>query len=89
MPIFNHCRFPDAAFLQPAGSNSGAIVIQAVWHNISLRKINQYRDITRLDYSTAIAAMVGVLAFGLLEGLVIAALIGLVSFLTSQEDSNS
>ena len=31
----------------------------------------------------------GVLAFGLLEGLVLAALIGLISFLTTQGDSNS
>jgi high affinity sulfate transporter 1 len=75
-----------AAFLTPLFYNLpeatlGAIVIYAVWNNISLREINQYRDITRLDYITAIAAMVGVLAFGLLEGLVIATLIGLVSLL--------
>jgi high affinity sulfate transporter 1 len=75
-----------AAFLTPLFYNLpeatlGAIVIHAVWHNISLRKINQYRDITRLDYATAIVAMIGVLAFGLLEGLVIAALLGLITLL--------
>ena len=59
----------------------GAIVIHAVWHNISFKKISQYRSITQLDYVTAIVAMVGVLAFGLLEGLVIAALLGLVTLL--------
>jgi MFS superfamily sulfate permease-like transporter len=75
-----------AAFLTPLFYNLpeavlGAIVIHAVWHNINLRKINQYRDITRLDYVTAIVAMIGVLAFGLLEGLVIAALLGLITLL--------
>ena len=59
----------------------GAIVIHAVWHNISLKKITQYRSITRLDYVTAIVAMIGVLALGLLEGLVIAALLGLITLL--------
>jgi SulP family sulfate permease len=54
----------------------GAIVIHAVWHNISFKKIAQYRSITRLDYVTAIVAMIGVLALGLLEGLVIAAFAG-------------
>ncbi len=51
----------------------GAIVIHAVWHNINFKKITQYRAYTRLDYVTAIAALIGVLALGLLEGLVIAA----------------
>jgi high affinity sulfate transporter 1 len=59
----------------------GAIVIHAVWHNISFKKITQYRSITRLDYVTAIVAMIGVLALGLLEGLVIAALLGLITLL--------
>jgi high affinity sulfate transporter 1 len=59
----------------------GAIVIHAVWKNINLTKITQYRSITRLDYTTAIVAMIGVLALGLLEGLVIAALLGLVTLL--------
>ena len=67
----------------------GAIVIHAVWHNITLRKIRQYRDITRLDYITAIAAMAGVLALGLLRGLVLAALIGLLSLLWGTKRRNT
>jgi SulP family sulfate permease len=59
----------------------GAIVIHAVWHNISLRRINRYRDITTIDYVTAFVAMFSVLAFGLLEGLLIAAGLGLLSLL--------
>ena len=59
----------------------GAIVIHAVWHNINFKKITQYKSITRLDYVTAIVAMIGVLALGLLEGLVIAAMLGLITLL--------
>ncbi len=59
----------------------GAIVIHAVWHNISFSKIRHYRAITQLDYASAIVAMIGVLFFGLLQGLVIAALLGLIVLL--------
>ena len=59
----------------------GAIVIHAVWKNISLTKITKYRSITKLDYATAIVAMIGVLALGLLEGLVMAAMLGIISLL--------
>jgi high affinity sulfate transporter 1 len=67
----------------------GAIVIHAVWHNITLRKINRYRSITRLDYATALVAMVGVLALGLLQGLVLAALVGLVVLLFGTKQRNT
>jgi MFS superfamily sulfate permease-like transporter len=59
----------------------GAIVIHAVWHNINYSRISRYRSITRLDYVTALVAAIGVLALGLLQGLVIAALLGLVVLL--------
>ncbi|NCF65131.1 MAG: sulfate permease [Chloroflexi bacterium] len=59
----------------------GAIVIHAVWKNINLTKITQYRSITQLDYVTAIVAMIGVLALGLLEGLLLAAGLGLLMLL--------
>jgi len=67
----------------------GAIVIHAVYKNISLAKITQYRAITRLDYVTAIVAAVGVLAFGLLEGLIMAALLGLVVLLFGTKQRNT
>lgn len=54
-----------------------AIVIHAVWKNINFRKISQYLSITRLDFVTALVAMLGVLALGLLEGLLLAAFLGL------------
>ncbi len=59
----------------------GAIVIHAVWKNINFNRISKYRSITKLDYATAIVALVGVLAFGLLQGLLLAAFLGLVILL--------
>jgi high affinity sulfate transporter 1 len=59
----------------------GAIVIHAVWHSIRLSKVTQYRHITNLDFATAVIAAVGVLLFGLLEGLLLAAGLGLVVLL--------
>ena len=67
----------------------GAIVIHAVWHNINLRKITQYRSITRLDYTTALVAMIGVLALGLLQGLVLAALLALIVLLVGTKQRNT
>ena len=67
----------------------GAIVIHAVWHNISFSKISQYRSITKLDYATSIVAMIGVLAFGLLEGLVLAAMLGLIVLLIGTKRRNT
>ncbi len=44
----------------------GAIVIHAVWHLISWKKISVYRHITSLDFWTAVVALVGVLMLGIL-----------------------
>jgi high affinity sulfate transporter 1 len=78
-PIF--ANLPEATL--------GAIVIHAVWHNISFSKISQYRSITNLDYATAIVAMLGVLALGLLQGLVLAALLGLIVLLFGTKHRNT
>lgn len=59
----------------------GAIVIHAVWKNINFRRITPYRAITTVDFVTAVTALIGVLAFGLLEGLLIAAFLGLIVLL--------
>ena len=67
----------------------GAIVIHAVWKNINLSKISQYRGITNLDYYTAVVAAVGVLAFGLLEGLLLAAFLGLTMLLFGMKKNNT
>jgi SulP family sulfate permease len=67
----------------------GAIVIHAVWHSISFRKISRYRSITNLDYATALVALFGVLAFGLLRGLLLAALLGLIALLYGTKKRNT
>lgn len=58
-----------------------AIVIHAVWHLINYKKIWQYRGVTDLDFWTALLAAVGVLALGILQGIMLAALLGLLGML--------
>ena len=59
----------------------GAIVIHAVWHLINFKKLARYRRVTQLDFWTAVVALVGVLTLGILQGLLLAALIGLLALL--------
>jgi SulP family sulfate permease len=61
----------------------GAIVIHAVWHLINFKKLWRYRTITSLDFWTAIICTFGVLALGILEGLLIAVFLGLLGLLYS------
>jgi high affinity sulfate transporter 1 len=67
----------------------GAIVIHAVWHLINFRKIRKYRSITSLDFWTALVAMLGVLAVGILEGLLIAVFLGLLGLLYASKSRTS
>jgi SulP family sulfate permease len=58
-----------------------AIVIQAVWGLMDLPALQRYLQIRRNDFNSAIAALVGVVLFGPLNGLLIAiglAVLGLV-----------
>jgi SulP family sulfate permease len=59
----------------------GAIVIHAVWHLINFKKLWKFRTITGLDFWTAILATFGVLAFGILQGLLLAVFLGLFGLL--------
>jgi MFS superfamily sulfate permease-like transporter len=59
----------------------GAIVIHAVWHLINFKKLWKYRTITSLDFGTAVIATFGVLAFGILQGLLLAIFLGLLGLL--------
>jgi MFS superfamily sulfate permease-like transporter len=61
----------------------GAIVIHAVWHLINFRKIWDYRSITSLDFWTALVAMLGVVFFDILIGLLLAVFLGLLGLLYS------
>lgn len=58
-----------------------AIVIQAVWGLMDLNAILRYKKIRRNDFTSSMAAMIGVLVFGPLYGLLIAiglAVLGIV-----------
>lgn len=61
----------------------GAIVIHAVWHLISFRKLRSYYELNRADFRAALVALVGVLLIGVLGGLVIAVLLSLLTLLVS------
>lgn len=55
-----------------------AIVVQAVWGLLDLNALRRYQRIRRNDFVAALAAMIGVLLFGPLYGLLIAVLIALL-----------
>ncbi len=78
-PLFYH--LPEATL--------AAIVIHAVWKNISYRKISQYRGVTTVDFYTAIVAALGVLLLGLLAGLLLASFLGLVALLVGTKNRNT
>jgi high affinity sulfate transporter 1 len=59
----------------------GAIVIHAVWHLINFRKLQAYRKVTSLDSWTAVIALLGALALGILQGLILAVFIGLLALI--------
>ncbi len=67
----------------------GAIVIYAVSHSIQPQRVLKYRAITGLDFATAVIATFGVLVFGLLEGLLLAAGLGLVVLLFNSKRRNT
>jgi SulP family sulfate permease len=70
-PLFDF--LPEAAL--------AAIVIHAVWHLVNYHRVSQYWSITRLDFATALLAAVGVLTLGILQGIIIAVLLGLLGLL--------
>lgn len=78
-PLFYY--LPEAAL--------AAIVIHAVWHLIQYKKIWQYRSITGLDFWTSLVAAVGVLAFGILEGILMAVFLGLLGLLIGTKGRTS
>ncbi len=67
----------------------GAIVIHAVWKNINYSKISKYKNITTLDFATSLVAAVGVLMLGLLQGLLLAAFLGLIVLLWGTKRRNT
>jgi SulP family sulfate permease len=66
-----------------------AIVIHAVYKNISFRRISRYRHITRIDFYSAVVAVFGVLLLGLLAGLLLATFLALLVLLVGTKTRNT
>ena len=58
-----------------------AIVVHAVWHLLDYRTLLHFRQISRLEYRQGIGAIVGVLAFDILDGLVLAVILSLIALM--------
>ncbi len=83
-----------AAFLTPLfyylpEATLGAIVIHAVWHLINVRKVSRFWKINRLDFYTALAALIGVLLLGMLQGLLLAVFIALLGLLVGSKQRST
>jgi SulP family sulfate permease len=66
----------------------GAIVVHAVWHLLDLRELRRFRRIRRIDYRESLAAIVGVLAFGVLNGLLLAVILTLIALMRYLSESH-
>jgi sulfate permease, SulP family len=58
-----------------------AIVVHAVWHLLDYRALLHFRQVSRIEYREGIAAILGVLAFDILDGLALAVLLSLVALM--------
>ena len=57
------------------------IVIHAVWHLLDYKTLLRFRRISRIEYREGIVAIIGVLAFDILDGLVLAVLLSLIALM--------
>ncbi len=60
----------------------GAIVIFSVSHLVDLKMFTRLRRAKREDFAFALAALMGVLIFGVMEGIVIGVVLSLIAFVT-------
>ena len=67
----------------------GAVVIHAVWHLIDFPKLRAYYYIKRVDFWAAMVAMVGVLLFGILAGLLLAIFVSLFGLLIRAKQTHT
>ncbi|HEX8800942.1 MAG TPA: SulP family inorganic anion transporter, partial [Terriglobales bacterium] len=58
-----------------------AIVIHAVWHLLDYKALLRFRQISRLEFREGVFAVVGVLAFDILDGLLLAVLLSLIALM--------
>ena len=66
----------------------GAIVVHAVWHLLDLRELRRFRRIRRIEFRESLAAIVGVIAFGILNGLLLAVILTLVALMRYLSESH-
>ncbi len=66
----------------------GAIVVHAVWHLLDYRELRRIRRIRRIEFRESIAAIVGVIAFGILNGLLLAVILTLIALMRSLSKSH-
>jgi sulfate permease, SulP family len=55
--------------------------VHAVWHLLDYRELQRIRRIRRIEYRESLAAVVGVIAFGILNGLLLAVILTLVALM--------
>lgn len=58
-----------------------AIVVHAVWHLLDYRAVWRFRGISRIEFRSALVAIVGVVALDILDGLVLAVILTLISLM--------
>jgi len=66
----------------------GAIVVHAVWHLLNYRELQRFRRIRRIEFRESVAAIVGVIAFGILNGLLLAVMLTLVALMRYLSESH-
>ncbi len=65
-----------------------AIVVHAVWHLLDLRELRRIRRIRRIEFKESVAAIVGVIAFGILNGLLLAVILTLIALMRYLAESH-
>jgi SulP family sulfate permease len=70
--VFITILFLTGLFENLPEATLGAIVIHAVWHLIDFDKVNRYWKVRHDDFWAGLAALLGVLVFDILTGLIIA-----------------
>jgi len=65
-----------------------AIVVHAVWHLLDFKELRRFRRIRRIEYRESIAAIVGVIAFGILNGLLLAMILTLIALMRYLSESH-
>jgi high affinity sulfate transporter 1 len=58
-----------------------AIVIHAVWHLLDYQTLLRFRRISRIEFREGVTAVVGVLAFDILDGLALAVILSLIALM--------